>query len=154
MRAHEPMSDAKPRRWLILSHAFNVDGRAESLTMTDKMPHLLARGVVPTVLSSVMGTHDTRFAHRQLLPWGPAGIRFDLRHVLARRWGRRDARYRAATLLTSVLLAPFIAIERLATGLRSQWSWALPAAHLGAKLVRRGEVDLRAPQPCLEQVGQ
>ena len=135
-------ADGRARRWLILSHAFNVDGRAESLTVTDKMPHLLAHGIVPTVLSSVMGTHDTRFAHRQLLPWGPAGIRFDLRHVLARRWGRKALRYRIATLLLSIALAPLIAIELLATGLRSQWSWAFPAAWHGARLLRRGEVDL------------
>jgi hypothetical protein len=129
------------RRWLILSHAFNVDGRAESVTITDKMPHLLAAGVRPTVLSGVMGTHDDRFAHEQLLPWGPAGIRFDLRHLLARRWGR-GLRYRAVMLPLSVLLAPFIVLERLLVGLRSQWSWALPALVRGARLIRRGEVDL------------
>src|SRR4051812_46246363 len=95
-RPQPARADGRARRWLILSHAFNVDGRAESLTITDKMPHLLAHGIAPTVLSSVMGTHDTRFAHRQLLPWGPAGIRFDLRHVLARRWGRKALRYRIA----------------------------------------------------------
>ena len=131
-----------PRHWLILSHAFNVDGRAESVTITDKMPHLLAAGVQPIVLSGVMGTHDERFPHEQLLPWGPAGVRFDLRHVLARRWGGRGLRYRSAMLLASVLLAPFIALERLLGGLRSQWSWALPALARGARLIRRGQVDL------------
>ena len=130
-----------PRRWLILSHAFNVDGRAESVTITDKMPHLLAAGVTPVVLSGVMGSHDTRFRHEQLLPWGPAGLRFDLRHLLARRWERGIA-YRATMLLASTVLAPFIVLERLLTGLRSQWSWALPAAVRGAALLRRGEVDL------------
>jgi len=129
------------RRWLILSHAFNVDGRAESVTITDKMPHLLAAGVKPIVLSGVMGTHDERFPHEQLLPWGPAGIRFDLRHVLARRWGR-SLRYRVVMLLVSIVLAPFIVLERLLGGLRSQWSWALPAFARGARLIRRGEVDL------------
>ena len=136
------MTDASPpRRWLILSHAFNVDGRAESVTITDKMPHLMAAGVKPFVLSSVMGTKDTRFPHEQLLPWGPAGLRFDLRHLLARRWERGLA-YRLSTLLISIVLAPFIVLERLIGGLRSQWSWALPAAARGAALIRRGEIDL------------
>ena len=136
------MTDTSPpRRWLILSHAFNVDGRAESVTITDKMPHLMAAGVKPVVLSSVMGTRDARFPHEQLLPWGPAGLRFDLRHLLARRCERGPV-YRVVTLLVSIVLAPFIAIERLAGGLRSQWSWALPAAMRGAALIRRGEVDL------------
>ena len=136
-----PQTRALPRRWLILAHAFNVDGRAESLTVTDKMAHLLAAGITPTVLSSVMGTPDDRFPHEQLLPWGPAGVRFDLRHLLLRRW-QRGLRYRAAMLLVSVLLAPFILLERLLCGLRSQWSWAVPAALRGAALFRRGKVDL------------
>ena len=136
------MTDTSPpRRWLILSHAFNVDGRAESVTITDKMPHLMAAGVKPVVLSSVMGARDTRFPHQQLLPWGPAGLRFDLRHLLARRWAR-GLMYRVLTLFVSIVLAPFIAIERLVGGLRSQWSWALPAAARGVALIRRGEVDL------------
>lgn len=132
---------ARPRRWLILSHAFNVDGRAESVTITDKMPHLAAAGVEPIVLSSVMGTRETRWPHEQLLPWGPSGLRFDLRHLLARRWERGLA-YRAVMLLASIALAPFILLERLLIGLRSQWSWALPAYVRGAQLIRRGEVDL------------
>ena len=135
------MTQAAQRRWLILSHAFNVDGRAESLTITDKIPHLMAAGIDPVVLSGVMGSPDHRFTHLQLLPWGPAGIRFDLRHLLARRWGR-GLGYRVATLLASVLLAPFIGIERLLSGVRSQWSWALPAAVHGMRLIRRGDIEL------------
>jgi hypothetical protein len=133
--------DPSGRRWLILSHAFNVDGRAESVTITDKMAHLVAAGVTPTVLSSVMGVQDTRYRHEQLLPWGPAGLRFDLRHLLARRWGRGLA-YRLSMLLISLVLVPFILIERAVGGLRSQWSWALPATVRGAAMIRRSEIDL------------
>jgi hypothetical protein len=134
-------ASATGRRWLILSHAFNVDGRAESVTITDKMPHLVAAGVTPTVLSSVMGVHDSRYRHAQLLPWGPAGLRFDLRHLLARRWGRGPT-YRLVMLLISLVLGPFILVERAVGGLRSQWSWALPAAVRGIAMFRRGEIDL------------
>ncbi|HMC16771.1 MAG TPA: hypothetical protein VKI18_14130 [Albitalea sp.] len=136
-----PGTQPASRHWLILSYAYNVDGRAESLTITDKVPHLIAAGIAPIVLSSVMGQPDAGVVHRQLLPWGPAGIRFDLRHVLLRRWGR-SAAYRVATMLMSLLLAPLIAIERLLSGVRSQWSWALPAAVHGMRLVRRGGVEL------------
>jgi len=129
------------RRWLILSHAFNVDGRAESLTITDKIPHLVAAGIEPVVLSSVMGLPAPGLDQRQLLPWGPSGVRFDLRHVLLRRWGR-GARYRIVTALLGLVLAPFIAIERVVSGVRSQWSWALPAVWHGRRLVRRGDVEL------------
>ncbi len=114
------------QRWLILSHGFNMDGRAASLTITDKMPHLMIAGIEPIVLSAVTGVLDTRFKHSQLLPWGPSGLRFDLRHLFALRWGR-DWRYRVVTGLISFLLLPFILIERSLIGLQSQWSW-MPAA--------------------------
>ena len=100
-------SETSTQRWLILSHGFNMDGRAASLTITDKIPHLMAAGVEPIVLSAVTGTRDRRFKHFQLLPWGPSGLRFDLRHLIALRWGR-DWRYRLVTGSISLLLLPFI----------------------------------------------
>ena len=38
------------KNWLLLSHAFNMDGRAASLTITDKMPYLLEAGIQPCLL--------------------------------------------------------------------------------------------------------
>lgn len=123
-------------RWLILSHGFNMDGRAASLTITDKIPHLIESGVEPIVLSAVTGRKDDRFTHLQLLPWGPAGFRFDLRHLVALRWGR-DWRYRLVTALTSLLLAPLILLERFLFGLQSQWSWMPAAVFRGWKIIRQ-----------------
>ena len=77
-----PSSTTK-RRWLILSHAFNMDGRAASQTITDKIPYFLDAGIEPTVLSSITGIQDERFLHRQFLAWGPAAFRFDFRHWIA-----------------------------------------------------------------------
>jgi UDP-glucose:(heptosyl)LPS alpha-1,3-glucosyltransferase len=48
------------QRWLVLSHAFNMDGRAASQTITDKLPHLEAAGVELVVLSGVSGRQDIR----------------------------------------------------------------------------------------------
>ncbi len=129
------------RRWLILSHGFNMDGRAASLTITDKIPHLRAAGIEPIVLSAVTGVRDSRFVHEQLLPWGPSGFRFDLRHSLALKWGR-DWRYRVVTGVTSLLLAPFIILERLVMGLQSQWSWTPAAIYRGWKMIRRYQPEL------------
>lgn len=129
------------QRWLILSHGFNMDGRASSLTVTDKIPYLLDREISPTVLSAVTGEKDTRFPHYQLLPWGPAGLRFDFRHWVATQYGRGLA-YKILTPLASLCLLPFIAIERLLFGLSSQSSWALPAAFKGFFLVKQGKIDL------------
>jgi len=38
---------------LILSHGFNMDGRAASQAITDKIPHLLDLGIEPVVISAI-----------------------------------------------------------------------------------------------------
>ena len=129
------------RRWLILSHGFNMDGRAASQTITDKLPHLMARGVQPVVLSAVTGQRDSRFPHQQILPVGPVGLRFDLRHKLQRHWGK-DWRYRATMLAATLALLPGIVLEKALFPLQSQWSWWWPAYRRGLALIRRGEIDL------------
>jgi hypothetical protein len=116
-----------------------MDGRAASLTITDKIPHLLDAGIQITVISAVTGQQDHRFRHLRILPWGPAGLRFDLRHMIALRWGR-GLRYKLSTGLISLLLAPFNLIERSVIGLQSQWSW-MPAA------VFRALVEMRRERP-------
>ncbi len=122
--------------FLILSHGFNMDGRASSQTITDKMPFLRAAGCEMTVFSAVTGLKDKDLTHQQLLPWGPAGLRFDLRHLLRLRIGR-GALYRGLMLLASMVLLPGLVLERLLLGLQSQWSWALPAFVRGYLFLRR-----------------
>ena len=129
------------KRWLILTHAFNMDGRAASQTITDKIPYLLAAGVEPIVLSGITGLKDQRFLHYQYLAWGPAGFRFDFRHWVANRYGRGVV-YKVSTSLVSIALAPFIALERLLLGYSSQWSWVFPAFFHGRKLIKAGKVDV------------
>jgi len=127
--------------FLLISHGFNMDGRAASLTVSDKIPFLLERGINPVVLSAITGEKDLRFPHFQLLPWGPSGLRFDFRHWIAKKYGRGTF-YQIATILVSFLLLPFIAIEKLILGLSSQASWAYAAAYKGKKLVKDGQIDL------------
>ena len=76
------ISNPRPR-WLIIAHAFNMDGRAASQTITDKLPHLHNAGIEIVVLSGVSGRQDTQVEHHQLWPMGPAGIKFELRHAQA-----------------------------------------------------------------------
>lgn len=129
------------KRWLILTHAFNMDGRAASLTITDKIPYLLEAGVEPIVFSAITGIKDQRFPHYQFLAWGPAGFRFDFRHWIANQYGR-GLFYKITTRTVSLLLAPLIAIEKLVLGYSSQWSWAIPAFIHGRRLIKQGKVDL------------
>ena len=120
------MTDQTKQYWLILSHCFNMDGRAASQTITDKLPYLAAADIEPIILSGVSGDHDKSFRHYQFLPWGPAGFRFDMRHVIASHLGRGYV-YKLLVGLMGLLLSPFIAIERLLLGWQNQWSWAFPA---------------------------
>lgn len=129
------------KRWLILTHAFNMDGRAASLTITDKIPYLLEAGIEPIVFSAITGIKDQRFPHHQFIAWGPSGFRFDFRHWVANQYGR-GLFYKVTTRTVSLLLAPLIAIEKLVLGYSSQWSWALPAFFHGWLLIRAGKVDV------------
>ncbi|MEI7842026.1 MAG: glycosyltransferase [Gallionellaceae bacterium] len=122
--------------WLILSHSFNQDGQASSLTITDKLPYLLERGIDIAVLSGVMGSHDSRFTHKQLLPWGPSGFGFDMRQLMRQHWGR-DWRYKITSFFLSIFLFPFVVLEYLIFGFQSQWSWALSATFHALRLIRR-----------------
>ena len=129
------------KSWLILSHGFNMDGRASSQTITDKIPYLLNEGIEPIVFSAITGIKDHRFPHRQFLAWGPAAFRFDFRHWIANQYGRGFS-YKFLTSVVSVLLAPFIALEKLVLGYSSQWSWAMPAFMHGRSLIKSDKVDL------------
>ena len=132
----------KPRqRWLILSHAFNMDGRAASQTITDKLPHLRRAGIELVVLSGVSGTRDKVLEHHQLWPAGPAGFRFELRHVLRRRFGSGVV-YRTLMTLASLCLLPGLLIEKLWRPVESSWSWWLSAYIKGRSLARRQPFDL------------
>lgn len=118
-----------------------MDGRAASLTITDKIPYFLKAGVQPIVFSAITGIKDDRFPHKQFLAWGPAAFRFDFRHWVANQYGR-GVIYKLLTRTVSILLAPLIAIEKLILGYSSQWSWALPAFVRGYILIKKGKVDV------------
>ncbi len=129
------------KNWLLLSHAFNMDGRAASLTITDKIPYFLDAGIKPTVFSAITGLKDHRFPHKQFLAWGPAAFRFDFRHWIANQYGRGFI-YKFLTRTVSIVLAPLIGLEKLFLGYSSQWSWAIPAFVRGYFLIRTGKIDV------------
>ena len=129
------------QRWLVLSHAFNMDGRAASQTITDKLPHLEAAGIELVVLSGVSGDQDRHYEHHQLWPTGAAGIRFELRHVLRKHLVHPKA-YRLVMVLLSIPLLPFMFIEKLIRPVESSWSWWLSAYLKGRLLARRRKFDL------------
>ncbi len=130
------MSVEDKQVWLILSHGFNMDGRAASQTITDKIPHLLNLGIEPIVVSAITGKKDKVIEHHQVLPAGPVALRFDLRHYLKQRISSRFV-YRLAMTIISLLLLPFILIEKLFIRIETHWSWAITAYFTGGRIIRK-----------------
>jgi len=132
----------EPVRCLIVSHAFNMDGRAASQTVTDKIPYFLKHNWILFALSAVTGVKDNLIEHRQVFALGPSGFRFDFRHWCAIRFSRGGTRYRVLTSLISIILAPLIIFERLLVGLSSQWSWSISATVFGFFWIKRKKINV------------
>jgi hypothetical protein len=131
----------KREKWIILSHAFNMDGRAASQTITDKIPFFLKKGIEPIVISAITGRKDDIIEHHQLLPWAPSGLKFDLRHWVKLNIKNKGLQ-KGVKALFSVLLLPFFLIERLLLPLETHWSWFMPAAVRAVILARRHKAHL------------
>ena len=136
------MSGSNTSKWLIISHAFNMDGRAASLTVTDKIPRMIERGVEPIILSAKTGRKDEHLEHYQLLPFAPSGLRFDMRHVLKQQYPNKGLKYQLHRGMWNIGLFPFYAIERILLHLESHWSWYWPAYRKGLKLCRENNIDV------------
>ena len=131
----------KRKNWLILSHAFNMDGRAASQTITDKIPFLIKRNISIQVLSAISGEKDSEIQHRQLLPWSASGLIFDFRFWLRKKIGK-GVFYNACIFSITVLLLPFLLIEKLIIKLPSNTSWAIPASLIGIYRVKKHRANL------------
>ncbi len=130
------MTDANRQVWLVLSHGFNMDGRAASQTITDKIPHLLSNGIEPIVVSAITGRKDKVIEHYQVLPAMPVALRFDLRHYLKQRISSRFI-YRIAMTAISLVLLPFILIEKIFIRIETHWSWAITAYFTGVRIIKK-----------------
>jgi hypothetical protein len=131
----------KQSNWLILSHGFNMDGRAASQTITDKIPFLMNEGINPVILSAVTGAKDLKIPHYQILPFAGAGLRFDLRHYLRQRI-KNKLFYKILITALGLTLLPFIALEKLLFGLQSQASWSITALIKSLFLIKKHQIDL------------
>ena len=118
-----------------------MDGRAASQTITDKIPFLINNGIKPLVISGVLGGRDAALEHYKLLPIGPSGLRFDLRHLIRRRVGSKKL-YQLLVGLISIILVPLGIIERFLFGLSSQASWAVPAFLRALALIDKRNISV------------
>ncbi|MFH1076926.1 MAG: hypothetical protein V1753_08860, partial [Pseudomonadota bacterium] len=122
--------------WLIISNAFNMDGRAASQTITDKIPHLLKLRVEPIALSTITGKKDEKIKHYRIPPLTPVGLRFDLRHYLRQRLRNRFL-YRLLSGFSSLLLLPFYIPEKAFVRQAAQWSWFISAYFAGIYIIKK-----------------
>ncbi len=114
----------RKRCWLIYSYFANIDGKAASQHIDDRLSRLKELGVDPVLVSSICAERRKDFPHFRVPSAAPSGIRFELRYV--RRRGRL---LNLLFFLPALAVLPFYFLEKLLIGLDSQWSW-FPSAFL------------------------
>jgi len=120
----------KSEQWLILAYIFNVDGKAASLTITDRIPLLLKNNISPIVISAITGSKDDRFIHHRIFSCMPSGLQYELRFLLKKSRMQKWLRELLKGLLTLTLL-PFYLLERIFIHLDTHWSWGLSSTFQG-----------------------
>lgn len=130
-----------PEKWLILAYIFNVDGKAASVTITDRIPLLLKNNVFPTVISAITGSKDTRFPHHRIFSCMPSGLQYELRFLLKKSHIQKWLQELLKGLLTLALL-PVYLLERLFIHLDTHWSWGISAT-------LQGIISLRQCRPAI-----
>ncbi|WDP89414.1 MAG: hypothetical protein HUN04_06625 [Desulfobacter sp.] len=129
------------RKWLILSHCFNMDGRAASQTITDKIPYLMRDGIQPLVISAPTGTKDKAFPHYQVISMAPSGFNFETRKIIEKKYFN-SSRARLLKALVTIICLPFLLLEKIFINLDSHWSWFLSASIKGFGLIKRNKPEL------------
>jgi glycosyltransferase involved in cell wall biosynthesis len=135
------MKYLKNKTWLILAHSFNMDGRAVSQTITDRMPLLMQNGITPLVISAPTGSKDKNFVHSRVLSPAPSGIRFEMRYIIKNKFSDKFVS-QFLKALVAIICLPFYALEKIFINLDSHWSWFISASVKGIFFVRKYKPDL------------
>ena len=126
---------------MILAHCYNMDGRAASQTITDRIPFLIKKGVTPVVISAPTGRKETEYPHYQVFSPAPSGLKFELRHVIKSR-AQDTLSGRIISLLLTMIILPLFLIEKLVIHLDSHWSWLLSASLYGLFIIPKHRPEL------------
>ena len=120
----------KGRNWLIITHPCNLDGRAASQHIDDRLPYLKREGITPLVLSGPTGPSLTDTFHVQAYSPAPSGLRFELGYKL-RTEAKGRPLFRLFGTVLRFLALPFYLVEKIFLDVESQWSWFLSAGVRG-----------------------
>jgi glycosyltransferase involved in cell wall biosynthesis len=124
-------------RWIIFSYFFNLDAKASSQHIDDRIPHLASLGIKPAVISSICAERSRDIAHYRVPSVAPSGVRFELRYLK-----RRNKAFKFAALPLLIIILPLYLIEKVIVNLESEWSW-FPLAFLrGLMLYRKRHPEL------------
>lgn len=127
--------------WLILAHCFNLDGRAASQTITDRLPFIMKNGVRPVVVSALHSIKDHRFPHYRVVSPAPSGVLFEFRYIINQTIDGVKLRHLLKAFLLLFCL-PFLVIEKMIVQLDSHWSWAISGAIVGSCVMRKHKPTL------------
>lgn len=133
----EKPKDGPRGKWLIFSYFFNIDAKASSQHIDDRVPALESLGVTPLVLSSICGERRKGLAHTRVPSAAPSGLRFELRYIK-----RRNRLSKLAAVPLTIAVLPFYLIEKAVINLESEWSWFLTAFLRGLLLCRKHRPEL------------
>ena len=126
---------------MILAHCYNMDGRAASQTITDRIPFFRQKGILPVVISAPTGRKDIEYPHYQVFSPAPSGLKFELRHVM-KSHGHKTLFGRIINLLLTVIMLPFFFMEKTVIHLDSHWSWLLSASLYGTFIIPKHRPEL------------
>jgi hypothetical protein len=115
--------------WIIFSYFFNIDGKASSQHIDDRIPHLASLGVKPFIVSSICAEPSSDVAHFRVPSVSPSGVRFELRYLR-----RRNKVFKFAAIPLLIIILPLYFIEKTIIDLESEWSW-FPLAFLRGLLL-------------------
>jgi glycosyltransferase involved in cell wall biosynthesis len=125
-------SGSPEKNWLIFSYFANIDGKASSQHLDDRLPCLRSLGKNPVLLSSVCGERRSDVPHFRVPSIAPSGIRFELRYLK-----RRSRALKFALLPALLTVLPFYFLEKIFMNLESEWSWFLLAFLRGMHLCKK-----------------
>ncbi len=107
-----------PGSWIIVSYFFNIDAKASSQHIDDRIRHLASLGVKPFIVSSVCAERSRDVAHYRVPSVAPSGVRFELRYLK-----RRNRFFKFAAIPLLILILPLYFIEKAIINIESEWSW-------------------------------
>jgi glycosyltransferase involved in cell wall biosynthesis len=121
--------NAPRKRWIIISYFANIDGKAASQHIDDRLPHLESLGIEPFLITSVCASPKAGIPHFTVPSIAPSGIRFELRYLR-----RRNRMLKFALLPVYLAVLPFYILEKMLINIDSQWSWFPMAFRRGMRL--------------------